>query len=48
MTDARQYEQNLVCFQTLGKARPASLQTYRETGGYEVWERILAGGMSCG
>ena len=46
MTDARQYEQNLVCFQTLGRAQPASLKTYRETGGYEVWGKVLAGGMT--
>ena len=43
MTEARRYEQNLVCFQTLGREQPASLRTYREVGGYEVWEGILAG-----
>jgi len=45
MTESRRYadEQNLVCFQTLGRADAASLATYRATGGYEVWEQILAG-----
>jgi NADH-quinone oxidoreductase subunit F len=39
-------EQNLVCFATLGRDRPWSLDTYRGTGGYEVWEQILKGGLS--
>ena len=42
MTEARQYEQNLVCFQTLGRAQPASLKTYRETGGYTALERAAS------
>ncbi len=46
MTEARRYEHNLVCFQTLGKDQPASLKTYRAIGGYEIWEKILAGGMT--
>jgi NADH-quinone oxidoreductase subunit F len=46
VSEQRTYEQNLVCYQTLGKDRPASLDTYRKLGGYEVWEKILAGGMS--
>ena len=36
-------EHNLVCFATLGKSEPASLATYRSTGGYEAWEKILRG-----
>lgn len=37
------YPQNLVCFATLGMDRPWSMETYRHTGGYEAWEKILAG-----
>ena len=37
------YEQNLVCFQTLGMDEPWSMKSYRECGGYEAWESILAG-----
>ncbi|UCG73462.1 MAG: NADH-quinone oxidoreductase subunit NuoF [Chromatiales bacterium] len=36
-------EQNLVCFATLGHDKPASLATYRATGGYKVWDKILRG-----
>ena len=43
MTEPARYEQNLVCFATLGHADPASLTTYRKLGGYEVWEQILSG-----
>jgi len=32
---------NQVCFRTLGLANPASLETYRSVGGYEVLERII-------
>ncbi len=32
---------NEVCFATLGLERPWSLESYRRTGGYEAWERIL-------
>ncbi len=46
MSEQRTYEQSLVCYQTLGHDRPASLETYRKLGGYEVWEKILSGGMS--
>lgn len=42
----KQYPQNLVCFQTLGHERPASIDTYRRLGGYDVWEKILAGAMT--
>jgi len=34
---------NQVCFFTLGHDRPWSIETYRELGGYEAWERILKG-----
>jgi NADH-quinone oxidoreductase subunit F len=37
------YLQNQVCFATLGHAEPWTLATYRSTGGYEAWEKILAG-----
>ena len=37
------YEQNLVCFNTLGMDEPWSLESYLETGGYEAWKKILAG-----
>ncbi len=42
----KEYPQNLVCFQTLGHERPASIDTYRRLGGYDVWEKILAGAMT--
>ena len=38
-----EYEQNLVCFQTLGMDQPWTLESYLEVGGYEVWKKILAG-----
>lgn len=37
------FEQNLVCFQTLGNDEPYSLATYLNTGGYKAWKSILAG-----
>jgi NADH-quinone oxidoreductase subunit F len=40
------YEQNLVCFQTLGRDEPWSMESYRECGGYEAWGSILAGRLS--
>jgi len=40
------YEQNLVCFQTLGRDEPWSMESYRECGGYEAWESILEGRLS--
>ncbi len=36
-------QRNLVCFETLGQDQPWSLATYRKLGGYESWQRILAG-----
>jgi NADH-quinone oxidoreductase subunit F len=35
------YPQNLVCFEPLSLERPWEITTYRQIGGYEVWERIL-------
>ncbi len=32
---------NEVCFSTIDKKIPWSLQTYREQGGYDVWQRVL-------
>jgi NADH-quinone oxidoreductase subunit F len=46
VTSAQSYPQNLVCFQTLGQAQPASLATYRRLGGYQSWEQVLAGQLS--
>jgi NADH-quinone oxidoreductase subunit F len=40
------YEQNLVCFNTLGQDRPWSLETCEKNGGYESWRKILAGKLS--
>ena len=40
------YEQNLVCFQTLGRDEPWSMESYRDCGGYEAWESMLAGRLS--
>ncbi len=39
-------KENLVCYATLGEKDPASLATYRKSGGYQAWEKILAGEMS--
>ncbi len=35
------HEQNLVIFEALGQERSWTLDGYRNTGGYEAWERIL-------
>jgi Respiratory-chain NADH dehydrogenase 51 Kd subunit len=43
MSSTDRYPRNLVCLATLGHAEPWSLASYRKTGGYEVWEKILAG-----
>jgi NADH-quinone oxidoreductase subunit F len=43
MADTDRYTRNLVCLATLEHPEPWSLATYRRTGGYEVWEKILAG-----
>ena len=40
------YEQNLVCFTTLGEENSWALSTYEKHGGYEAWRTILAGKMT--
>ncbi len=40
------YEQNLVCFATLGSAEPHALETYKKHDGYKAWQKILAGDMT--
>ena len=40
------YEQNLVCFNTLGTQESWTLATYEQHGGYEAWRRVLAGELS--
>ena len=40
------YEQNLVCFNTLGSDEPHTLATYEKHDGYKAWRRILAGEMT--
>jgi len=40
------YEQNLVCFNTLGAEASWTLATYEQHGGYKAWRRVLAGDMS--
>ena len=34
---------NAVCYATLGKENPWSLQTYLDLGGYQAWKQVLAG-----
>ncbi|MEM9171353.1 MAG: NADH-quinone oxidoreductase subunit NuoF [Pseudomonadota bacterium] len=34
---------NIVCYATLGQDNAASIDTYRANGGYQAWERVLAG-----
>ena len=40
------YEQNLVCFNTLGSDEPYTLATYKKHDGYKAWSNILAGKMT--
>ena len=40
------YEQNLVCFTTLGDEHSWTLAAYEKHGGYEAWRKILKGEMS--
>ncbi len=40
------YEQNLVCFATLGSPEPHALETYKTHDGYKAWQKILAGDMT--
>jgi len=37
------YEQNLVCFNTLGSNESWTLATYEKHDGYESWRKVLAG-----
>ena len=37
------YEQNLVCFNTLGSDESWTLATYEKHDGYKAWRRVLAG-----
>ena len=34
------------CFSTFGEDEPWTLESYRKHGGYEAWEKILAGKLS--
>ena len=40
------FEQNLVCFTTLGEENSWAFATYEKHGGYEAWRKILNGEMS--
>ncbi len=37
------YEQNLVCFNTFGEKESWTFATYKKHGGYEAWNKVLAG-----
>ena len=37
------YEQNLVCFNTLGADESWTIATYEKHDGYKAWRRVLAG-----
>lgn len=39
-------EQNTVCYATLGTDHGWTLDAYRQTGGYESWERVINGELS--
>ncbi|MDH5239474.1 MAG: NADH-quinone oxidoreductase subunit F, partial [Gammaproteobacteria bacterium] len=39
------YEQNLVCFNTLGSEKSWTLATYEKHDGYKAWRKVLAGKM---
>ncbi len=40
------YPLNQVCLTTLGADQPWTLEAYRATGGYQIWEQVLAGQLS--
>ena len=40
------HKTNLVCYATLEYDEPWSLESYRKTGGYQGWEKILRGEMT--
>ena len=37
------YSQNQVCLTTVGLDKPWTLESYRSVGGYDAWEKVLAG-----
>ena len=37
------YEQNLVCFNTVGSEESWTLATYEKHDGYKAWRKVLAG-----
>ncbi len=41
LQSGKQYERNLMLFEILKYEKPWTLDTYRKTGGYEAWEKIL-------
>jgi NADH-quinone oxidoreductase subunit F len=41
-----EYPRNQVCLTTLGSDQPWTMDAYRSTGGYEVWQQVLAGKLS--
>ena len=42
------YEQNLVCFNTLGSDESWTLATYEKHDGYKAWRKVLAGELNPG
>ncbi|MGI9238404.1 MAG: NADH-quinone oxidoreductase subunit F, partial [Woeseiaceae bacterium] len=40
------YEQNLVCFNTLGSEESWTIATYEKHDGYAAWRRVLSGELS--
>ncbi len=40
------YPRNQVCLTTLGADQPWTMEAYRATGGYEVWQQVLEGKLS--
>ena len=44
MSTMRAYadKMNLVLFESMQLDKPWTLETYRQIGGYEVWEKILS------
>jgi NADH-quinone oxidoreductase subunit F len=42
------YEQNLVCFNTLGSDESWTMATYEKHDGYKAWRKVLAGELNPG
>lgn len=40
------HQENQVCLTTLGHDKPWSMEAYRATGGYDIWEQVLTGKLS--